>query len=43
MSKWSWDVAGDETRWTQARIIARAECNDLDMVDAVAHIKEVAT
>jgi len=42
MSKFDWSIAGDETRWAQAMILTEADSNDLDMIDATRHIKEVA-
>jgi len=42
MSKFDWSVAANDGLWNSAKIIAHAESNDLDMIDAVRHVKEVA-
>jgi len=42
MSKWGWSVARDDQRWAAAKLIASADSNDHDMIDAVQHVKEVS-
>jgi len=41
MSDRYWTVAGNDRLWARARVINRADGNDLDMIDAVQHVKEV--